>query len=173
MKEKFEEFQGYLKSLHANIPPIQSVEDLNIRDEEVWEAYHSLIDNIGEIVGKNYGKYKVKPEKGPEGELQVGNLAYRTKVEQLMRRLDKDFWMLSNATTVRAQKLREEATQAGISEFALSLGVLAVMADGQGKPEGDFRHFISSEPWADMFGGQILRDAESELKQAGLWPWEK
>jgi len=116
MKEKirpvYQELQGYLSQTPIPQAPYES-----IGDESIWNQLNQSIDELNEVTGKDYSKFKVYASKGMTGE-SINIAAYRSKLGGLIDRLHAEYFVdepkpfSSTPTTIISQgQFQEQSTQ--------------------------------------------------------------
>ncbi|OHB60659.1 MAG: hypothetical protein A2167_04585 [Planctomycetes bacterium RBG_13_46_10] len=82
----YHELQGYL----SQAPDEKGARDV-IYDSAYWEQYNSTIDELNNISGNNYDRFKISPVQGQAG-LRVVICTYRSKLSGLISRLHGEFF---------------------------------------------------------------------------------
>ena len=60
-------------------------------DEQAWNHYHSIIDELNELTGKDYNKFRVVPKRG-QVRFMVNIGTYRQKLGGLIARLHGEYF---------------------------------------------------------------------------------
>lgn len=75
------ELQGCLTQAPEPVKAFSTMDD-----EQAWNHYHSIIDELNELTGKDYNKFRVVPERG-QVNFKVNIGTYRQKLGGLIARL--------------------------------------------------------------------------------------
>jgi len=91
MKEKirpiYEELQGYLSQTPLPKEPYDSSDDSSL-----WEQYNQAIEELNNISGKNYDRFRITPLSGGDGYTFIRLLVYRNKLGGLISRLYGEYF---------------------------------------------------------------------------------
>jgi len=83
----YSELQGYL----AQAPNTGDKINTAIYDEGFWEQFHNTINQLNEVTGKDYNRYKIEPLRGQMG-LFIRTLTYCQKLGGLIARLHGEYF---------------------------------------------------------------------------------
>lgn len=91
MKDKirplYSELQGYLSQT-----PDYSSNQTEIYEESTWSQFHSTIDELNQVSGKSYDKFKVVSLNAHGGGAFVRIMEYRTKLGGIISRLHAEYF---------------------------------------------------------------------------------
>ena len=83
----YSELQGYL----SQAPSEKTTSDATY-DSSIWNQFNAAIDELNNISGNNYDRFKIHPETGGAGVAHVYILTYRSKLGGLISRLHGEFF---------------------------------------------------------------------------------
>ena len=89
VKPIYSELQGYLSQA-----PKESPERPNAvtGDKLVWTQYNLTIDELNNVSGENYDRFKIQPKPNVRGSIYMGIIAYRSKLGGLISRLHAEYF---------------------------------------------------------------------------------
>jgi uncharacterized membrane protein len=117
MKDKirpiYQELQGYLSQ-----SPVSKTGAKTIYDDSLWNQVNQTIDELNQVSGKNYNKFRIEPKKGMYDEDYVNSTTYGSKLGGLIDRLHAEYFydepnpfVAGPSTVISQAQTQEQSTQ--------------------------------------------------------------